>query len=102
MLRFVDEANAARVLVKWARFFHRARMAVEGKRFYFRMFFSPLGKCATDTAFVRDVETCGKFADIVQNEDAAGRECGIPMLELSHRRLIFVRAVHNDQLRIAA
>ena len=66
------------------------------------MFLSPFGKSAAHSAFVRDIKSRGEFADVMENQNAAGRERGRPEIELGDGGLIFVRAVHDDQLRIAA
>src|SRR4051794_36975164 len=63
---------------------------------------SPFGKRATDAAVAGYVEAGGEFAHVVQNQEAAGRECGIPKIELSQSRSILVRAVQDDQVGIAA
>ena len=63
---------------------------------------SPLGERPTDAALARDVELGGELADIVQNEKASRRQCTVPEVELRERRLIFVGAVDDNQLRIAA
>src|SRR5205085_8374052 len=102
MLRFVDQADAARVFVKRPRGFHRARVIVERKCFRFRMCLPPLGKRATDTTFAGNIEAGGEFGHVVKNQEAAGRERGIPKIELGEGRSMFVRTVENDQLRIAA
>src|SRR3954469_22437788 len=78
ILRFMDQAEAARVLVKRPGRFHRPRIAVEGKRLGFRMVFPPLGKRASDAALAGDVEGRCEFAHVMQNEKTAGREQGIP------------------------
>src|SRR5436190_17352257 len=62
ILRFMDEPEAACVLVKRPGRFHRPRIAVEGKRFGFRMVFPPLGKRASHPALAGDVEARCEFA----------------------------------------
>src|ERR1700674_5172483 len=101
-LWFVDQPDAARVLVKRPWQFHRARLAVERKRFRVRMLFPPFGKVPADAAFVRDIEFRGEAADIVKNEKSARRERAIPEIEFRQRGLIFVRAIENDQLGFAS
>src|SRR3954471_677034 len=68
ILRFADDPDAARVLVGWTRGIHGLRLAVEQKRFHFRMGFSPFGKGAAHTAFASNIETGGEFAYVVENE----------------------------------
>ncbi len=102
MLRFVDQADAARIFVERTRVFHRTRHAVERQSFRFRMRLSPFGKRATNAAVGSYVEPGREFAHVVQNQETAGRECGVPKIELSQSRSILMRAVQNDQLGIAA
>ena len=71
------------------------------KGFHFRMRFSPLGEGSTDATLVRHIEVRGKTADIVKHEQAARRQRAVPEIEFSQGRLVFVRAVENDQFRIA-
>src|ERR1700686_2459838 len=66
------------------------------------MHLPPFGKSTPDAAFMRDIELRGEAADIVENEKSARRERAIPEIELRQRGLIFVRAVQNDQLGLAA
>src|SRR3954466_13344122 len=73
MLRFVDYADAARVLVERAHLLHRTRSAVQRKSFCFRMLLSPFAKRATDTSVIRNVEAGGEFAHIVENQETARR-----------------------------
>src|SRR2546421_9860090 len=62
MLWFMDKAEAAGILVEWTRFFHGTRLAVEGKCFRLRIFFSPFGKRETDAALAGHVKTGCEFA----------------------------------------
>src|SRR5438067_8217491 len=95
ILRFVDQADTARVLVERARILHRARLAVERKRFRFRVRLAPFDKCATHATCARHVKARGKFAHVVENEEAAGAERAVPKIELGQGRLIFMRAVED-------
>src|SRR5437868_6266739 len=70
-LRFVNQPDAAGIFVKRPRQIHRARLAVQRKRFHIRMHFSPFGKGAADSAFARDIELRGETADIVKNEESS-------------------------------
>src|SRR2546423_11180490 len=102
MLRFMNQANTAGVLVKRAGVFHRARVAVEGKGFHVRMRLAPFGKGSADATFSGHVEAGGKFADVVENQEAAGREDSIPKIELGEGRPILMRAVDENHFGIAA
>src|ERR1700733_13167193 len=62
MLRFVNQANAAGVLVEWSRLLHRARAAVQRKGFHFRMAFPPFGKGAAHSTFAGHIKIGGEFA----------------------------------------
>src|SRR6267154_3273666 len=90
MLRFVNQANAARVFVKRSRRLHRARVAIERKRFHIRMAFPPFGKSAAHSPGVSHIKIRGELAHIVENEEAARGERGIPEIELGERRSVFV------------
>src|SRR5438045_285534 len=102
ILGFVDEPNAAGVFVKRALFFHRARFAVERKRFHFRMLLAPFGHSSADAALASNIEPCGELAHVMKDEHAPRRQGRVPKIEFLHGRFIFVRAVENDQLGIAA
>src|SRR5437588_3432791 len=95
-LRFVNQPDAARIFVKRLRQIHRARLAVQRKRFHVRMHFPPFGKRPPDAAIARHIELRGETADIVKNEKSAGREYAIPEIEFCQSGLIFVRAIEND------
>src|SRR2546430_17344335 len=90
MLWFMDEAEAAGILVEWTRVFHGTRLAVEGKCFRLRIFFPPFGKRATDAAHAGHVKTGGEFAYVMENQEAAGDKRGIPKIELGQGRSVFV------------
>src|SRR5437763_17038628 len=94
--RFVNQPDAAGIFVKRPRQIHRARLAVQRKRFHVRMCFPPLGKSPPDAAFVRDIELRGEAADIVKNKKPAWCERRIPKIEFCQSGLIFVRAIKND------
>src|SRR5437868_3536925 len=83
ILPFVNQANAASVLIKRPRPFHRTRVAVQRKSFDVRMGLTPFRKCAADSAFPRHVEIGGESAHIMKNEETARREGRIPEIELS-------------------
>src|SRR5438552_11971578 len=69
--RFVNQPEAAGILVERPRQIHRARLAVQRKRFHVRMHFPPFGKRPPDAAFARDIELRGETADIVKNEKSS-------------------------------
>src|SRR2546421_12990686 len=63
MLWFMDEAEAAGILVEWTRFFHGTRLAGEGKCFRFWIFFPRFGKVAAAPALSGPIQTardCGR------------------------------------------
>ena len=66
------------------------------------MRFSPFRERPSNAALMRHVKLRGETADIVQNEKATGRQRTVPKVQFSEGGLVFVRAVKNDQFRIAA
>src|SRR5947207_9763607 len=72
MLRFMDQADAASILVERPCCFHRTRIAVERKRFRFRMDFAPFGERPAHSALTSNVKLRSEFADVVKNEQTAG------------------------------
>src|SRR5438067_13527503 len=101
ILRFMDQADAASIFVERSRCFHRTRIAVERKRFRFRMDFAPFGEHSAHSALAGNVKLGGEFAHVVKNEQAARRDRAIPEIKLGERGLVFVGTVENDELGIA-
>src|SRR5438067_13197964 len=102
ILRFMDQADAASIFVERPCCFHRTRIAVERKRFHFRMDLAPCGKRPTHSAFAGNVKLRREFAHVVKIEQTAGRDRAIPEIKLGERGLVFVGTVENDELGIAA
>src|SRR3954470_6581710 len=99
MMRFVNQSDPACILVKRASLFHRTRLPVEAKCFDLGMGLAPFGKGPADTALLCHIKFRGETADVVQNDDPASCECGIPKFKLHHGCGVFMRAVDDDQLR---
>src|SRR6266403_2984182 len=93
MLRFVNQANAARIFVKRSRRLHRARVAVQRKGLHFRMAFPPFGKGAAHSTRASHIKIRGELAHVVENDETARGERSIPEIELGESRSVFVGAV---------
>ena len=91
----MNQSEAAGIFVERARQVHRARVAVQAKRFDVRMRFSPLGERPFDAALVGDIEVRGETADVMQSEKSA-RASAAYQRSVRPRRLVFVRAVEKD------
>src|SRR6185437_851220 len=65
------------------------------------MRFAPLSEGSAHAAVARHVEAGSEFANVVENQEAAGREHWIPKIELGHGRPVLMRAGDKDQLGIA-
>src|SRR5947207_15074060 len=87
-LRLVDDAEPAGVFVKRPLAFHGSGFAVEQHRFGLRMRRAPFLKSAAHTSLGSDIELNGETAGIVEQNNSAGGERGVPALELGHSRRV--------------